>query len=65
MWPTLILYSSVFRWTCSARGEKMEKTSMKYGLLAYVIRREGFFLILMLRLSAIPPHCMYAFFCDS
>ncbi|KZV67037.1 hypothetical protein PENSPDRAFT_584497 [Peniophora sp. CONT] len=46
----------VFRFLCSARGEKLEKTNLKYGLLSYVVRREGFFRILMIRLSAIPPH---------
>lgn len=55
--PTLTTLLSTFRYMCSARAEKLERTNVKYGLLAYVVRREGFLLILLIRLSVIPPHC--------
>ncbi|CAK5263634.1 unnamed protein product [Mycena citricolor] len=46
----------VFRYGCHSRGEKLEKTSLDYGLLAHVVRKHGFPIILVIRFSAIPSH---------
>lgn len=45
-----------FRLCCRARGEKLEKTNLRYGLLSAVVRQGGFRVAVMARLSAIPPH---------
>ncbi|KAJ7640481.1 hypothetical protein DFH06DRAFT_1216132 [Mycena polygramma] len=52
----------VFRTLCTARGEKMEKTNLSYGLLAHVVRQGGFWVVLVIRYSAIPPHFATAVF---
>ncbi|KAF7369695.1 hypothetical protein MVEN_00300900 [Mycena venus] len=39
-----------------ARGEKIEKTNLQFGLMAYVVRKGGFLIVLMIRYSAIPSH---------
>ena len=50
---------SAFKWCCSARGEKLEKSKLTYGCLARVVREGGFKIALIARLSAIPGHCKY------
>ena len=50
-------FSSAFKYCCSARGEKLEKTKLTYGCLARVVREGGFKIALIARLSAIPGHC--------
>ncbi|KAI0031118.1 hypothetical protein K488DRAFT_52753, partial [Vararia minispora EC-137] len=51
-----------FKWCCRARGEKLEKTNMTYGVLARVVREGGFKIALVARLSAIPGHFTTAVF---
>ncbi|KZV77371.1 hypothetical protein PENSPDRAFT_707259 [Peniophora sp. CONT] len=51
-----------FRWCCRARGEKLEKTNITYGVLARVVREGGFKIALVARLSAIPGHFTTAVF---
>jgi hypothetical protein len=46
-----------FKYACSARGAKLEVKNLDYGLLAYVVRNGSFWVILIIRYSAIPPHC--------
>ncbi|KAF8171216.1 hypothetical protein K438DRAFT_1729354 [Mycena galopus ATCC 62051] len=46
----------VFKYACKARGEKIEKTNLQFGLMAHVVRKGGFLIILIIRYSAIPPH---------
>ncbi|KZV75950.1 hypothetical protein PENSPDRAFT_646749 [Peniophora sp. CONT] len=45
-----------FRQCWRARAEKFEQTNIKYGALASVIRQGGFFLVVLCRLSSLPPH---------
>ncbi|KAJ7675450.1 hypothetical protein B0H17DRAFT_945870, partial [Mycena rosella] len=45
-----------FKFCCSARSKKMEKSKLSYALLAHVVRTGGFVVVLMIRFSAIPPH---------
>ncbi|KAJ7307644.1 hypothetical protein DFH08DRAFT_492933 [Mycena albidolilacea] len=45
-----------FKYACSARGAKLEVKNLDYGLLAYVVRNGSFWVILIIRYSAIPPH---------
>ncbi|KAF7361345.1 hypothetical protein MSAN_01167200 [Mycena sanguinolenta] len=45
-----------FKYACSARGAKLEEKNLDYGLLAYVSRNGSFWVILVIRYSAIPPH---------
>ncbi|KAJ7749913.1 hypothetical protein B0H16DRAFT_1550599 [Mycena metata] len=45
-----------FKYMCTARGEKMERSNLSYGLLAHVVRKGGFLVVLVVRYSAIPPH---------
>ncbi|KAJ7736723.1 hypothetical protein DFH07DRAFT_96882 [Mycena maculata] len=45
-----------FKYACSARGAKMEAKNIRYGLLAHVVRSGRFWIVLVIRLSAIPPH---------
>lgn len=47
----------VFRLCCKGRAHKYEEKNIKYGILTYVIRQEGFLFILMARLSVLPSHC--------
>ncbi|VDB95861.1 unnamed protein product [Peniophora sp. CBMAI 1063] len=51
-----------FRWCCRARGEKLERTNITYGVLARVVREGGFKIALVARLSAIPGHFTTAVF---
>ncbi|KAK7028303.1 hypothetical protein R3P38DRAFT_2935277 [Favolaschia claudopus] len=46
----------VFKYACTARVEKMEKTNIAFGMLAHLVRTKGFWLVLVIRYSAIPPH---------
>ncbi|KAJ7723444.1 snare associated Golgi protein-domain-containing protein [Mycena maculata] len=45
-----------FKYACTARGVKMEAKDISYGLLAHVVRRGGFWIVLLIRYSAIPAH---------
>ncbi|KZV75953.1 hypothetical protein PENSPDRAFT_550036, partial [Peniophora sp. CONT] len=45
-----------FRLCCRARAAKYERTNVKYGVLATVIRDGGFFFVVMCRLSSLPAH---------
>ncbi|KAI0288963.1 snare associated Golgi protein-domain-containing protein [Russula brevipes] len=51
-----------FKYCCTARGEKLERTNMQYGCLARVVREGGFRIALIARLSAIPGHFTTAVF---
>lgn len=51
-----------FRYCCTARGEKLEKTKISYACLAKVVRDGGFRIALIVRLSAIPGHFTTAVF---
>ncbi|KAJ8591977.1 hypothetical protein M405DRAFT_788130 [Rhizopogon salebrosus TDB-379] len=51
-----------FRYLCSARGEKMEKSSIIYSALGRVVREGGFRIALIARYSAIPGHFTTAIF---
>ncbi|KAI3611440.1 cytoplasm protein [Moniliophthora roreri] len=51
-----------FKYCCSARGEKLEKTKISYACLAKVVRDGGFRIALIARLSAIPGHFTTAVF---
>lgn len=48
---------SAFKYCCSARGEKLERTDIRYACLARVVRDGGFKIALIARYSAIPGHC--------
>ncbi|KAF8147777.1 hypothetical protein K438DRAFT_1734055 [Mycena galopus ATCC 62051] len=45
-----------FKYFCTARADKMEKSKLSYALLAHVVRQGGFLIVLVVRYSAIPPH---------
>ncbi|KAF7328923.1 hypothetical protein MVEN_02522200 [Mycena venus] len=45
-----------FKYFCTARGDKMEKSNLSYALLAHVVRQGGFLVVLVIRYSAIPAH---------
>ncbi|KAJ7912559.1 hypothetical protein B0H13DRAFT_2475805 [Mycena leptocephala] len=51
-----------FKYCCTARGAKMEKSKLSYALLAHVVRQGGFLVVLVIRFSAIPPHFATAVF---
>ncbi len=51
------LLDSAFRYCCSARGDKLERTNIRYACLARVVREGGFKVALIARFSAIPGHC--------
>jgi hypothetical protein len=53
----IICDHSVFKNACSVRGAKMEEKDLSYGILAHVVRNGGFLIVLVIRYSAIPPHC--------
>lgn len=53
----LMSLSSAFKYCCTARGEKLEKTDLRYACMAHVIRKGGIKVALITRLSAIPGHC--------
>ncbi|KAJ7334831.1 hypothetical protein DFH08DRAFT_706678, partial [Mycena albidolilacea] len=46
----------VFKYACSARGRKLEETNIEYGAMAHVVRQGGFWIVLVMRYSAIPSH---------
>lgn len=48
---------SAFKYCCSVRGEKYERTKLSYAYLARVVRDGGFRIALIARFSAIPGHC--------
>ncbi|KAJ6510519.1 hypothetical protein C8R45DRAFT_1207426 [Mycena sanguinolenta] len=45
-----------FKYACTARGKKLEEKNLNYGLLAYVSRNGGFWVVLIIRYSIIPSH---------
>ncbi|KAL0573863.1 hypothetical protein V5O48_008080 [Marasmius crinis-equi] len=51
-----------FKYCCSSRGEKLERTKLSYACLAKVVRDGGFKIALIVRLSAIPGHFTTAVF---
>ncbi|KAF8260064.1 snare associated Golgi protein-domain-containing protein [Lactarius quietus] len=51
-----------FKYCCSARGEKAEKTNIRYACLAQVVREGGFKIAVIARYSAIPGHFTTAVF---
>lgn len=51
-----------FRYLCTSRGEKKEKSSVIYSSLGRVVREGGFKIALVARYSAIPPHFTTALF---
>ncbi|KAI0691842.1 hypothetical protein C8T65DRAFT_587088, partial [Cerioporus squamosus] len=51
-----------FKYCCSVRGEKLERTKLSYACLAQVVRDGGFKIALIARLSAIPGHFTTAVF---
>ncbi|KAJ7736748.1 hypothetical protein DFH07DRAFT_753278 [Mycena maculata] len=51
-----------FKYTCSTRNDKIEAKNLDYGLMAYVVRRGGFLIVLIIRYSAVPPHFATALF---
>ena len=54
---SLICDHSAFRYLCSARGEKLEKTRLDYACLARIVRDGGLKVAIVARFSAIPGHC--------
>ncbi|KAF7328917.1 hypothetical protein MVEN_02521500 [Mycena venus] len=46
----------VFKYACSARGRKLEEQNIEYGAMAHVVREGGFWIVLIMRYSAIPAH---------
>jgi uncharacterized membrane protein YdjX (TVP38/TMEM64 family) len=55
-----------FKYALRRRAAKLERTNLNYGALARVTREGGFWIILVIRLSAIPSHFSTAVFstCD-
>ncbi|KAN0133420.1 SNARE associated Golgi domain containing protein [Lactarius tabidus] len=51
-----------FKYCCHARGEKLEKTNLKYSCLARVVREGGLKIAVIARYSAIPGHFTTAVF---
>ncbi|KAF2872394.1 snare associated Golgi protein-domain-containing protein [Massariosphaeria phaeospora] len=56
----------VFKYTLRRKAMKLEKTNLNYGALARMTRDGGFWIVLVIRLSAIPSHFSAAVFstCD-
>ena len=48
---------STFKYFCTARAQKNEQKSVKYALIAEVIRQGGIKMAIMVRYSSIPGHC--------
>ncbi|KAF7290643.1 hypothetical protein MIND_01304600 [Mycena indigotica] len=46
----------VFKYACMSRIQKYQEKSLDFGLLAYVVRRGGLLMIVVIRYSAMPPH---------
>ncbi|KAL6298570.1 snare associated Golgi protein-domain-containing protein [Sparassis latifolia] len=51
-----------FRYCCSARGQKLERSELSYACLARIVRDGGFKIALIARFSAIPGHFTTAVF---
>ncbi|OAX38703.1 hypothetical protein K503DRAFT_740762 [Rhizopogon vinicolor AM-OR11-026] len=51
-----------FKYLCTTRGEKMEKSNIMYSALGRVVREGGFKIALIVRYSAIPGHFTTAIF---
>ncbi|KAF8339675.1 uncharacterized protein EI90DRAFT_2907774 [Cantharellus anzutake] len=51
-----------FRYLLTKRGEKLERTNLKYAALAKLIRRGGYLIPIVARFSAIPGHFTTAVF---
>ncbi|TYJ53388.1 hypothetical protein B9479_005988 [Cryptococcus floricola] len=51
-----------FKYCLKSHAEKYEKNNMNYACLAHVVREGGFFIIFVVRLSAIPGHFTTAVF---
>ncbi|KAJ7485191.1 hypothetical protein B0H11DRAFT_2279441 [Mycena galericulata] len=51
-----------FKYCCSARTGKIEAKNLDYGLLAHVVRKGGFLVIIVIRYSAVPSHFATAVF---
>ncbi|KAJ7629479.1 hypothetical protein DFH06DRAFT_1480451 [Mycena polygramma] len=51
-----------FKYACAGRGAKLEANNLGYGALAYIIRQSGFWVVLVIRYSTIPPHFATAVF---
>ncbi|KAJ7151883.1 hypothetical protein C8R43DRAFT_1127517 [Mycena crocata] len=45
-----------FKYACTTRFQKIEEKDISYGLLAHVVRKGGFLVVLIIRYSSIPPH---------
>ncbi|KAF7354302.1 hypothetical protein MVEN_01118500 [Mycena venus] len=52
----------VFKYACGARGRKLEENNIEYGALAHVVRQGGFWIVLIMRYSAIPGHLLTPIF---
>ncbi|KAF7290646.1 hypothetical protein MIND_01304900 [Mycena indigotica] len=46
----------VFKYACTTRMRKYEQKNLDFGLMAYIIRRGGLLMIVVIRFSAVPPH---------
>lgn len=55
-----------FKYTFRSKALKLERTNLNYGAMARLTRDGGFFIVLIIRLSAIPAHFSTAVFstCD-
>jgi uncharacterized membrane protein len=55
-----------FKYTLRNKAIKLERTNLNYGAMARLTRDGGFFIVLVIRLSAIPAHFSTAVFstCD-
>ncbi|KAF3051835.1 Tlg2-vesicle protein [Didymella keratinophila] len=55
-----------FKYLFRRKAEKLERTNLNYGAMARLTRDGGFFIVLIIRLSAIPAHLSTAVFstCD-
>ncbi|KAJ7641448.1 hypothetical protein FB45DRAFT_1053955 [Roridomyces roridus] len=51
-----------FKFCCTARSKGIEKSKLSFALLAHVVRKGGFLVVLVIRYSAIPPHFATAVF---
>ncbi|KAJ6482036.1 hypothetical protein C8R47DRAFT_581856 [Mycena vitilis] len=52
----------VFKFCCTGRSKKEEKSKLSFALMAHVVRTGGFLVVIMIRYSAIPPHFATAVF---
>ena len=52
-----LTFDSVFRLACGKRSDQFEKESLQWGVLAHIVRDGGVTMVLMARLSLLPPHC--------